>query len=292
MNHSLPFPHQEQKLLKDFSTFGIGGPARFFAQAHTPEQMQEMLSYAHNTNLRTFILGKGSNSLFDDRGFNGLVILNRIDFLHPESKEGTFRVGSGYSFARLGGFTARKGWSGLEFASGIPATVGGAIYMNAGANGKETADFLTEVGYVTDQGELIRLRKEKLHFAYRTSSFQKWQGAIVDGVFQLRASKMAQKEQREILDYRLKTQPYGEKSAGCAFRNPTGFSAGQMIENLGLKGESIGGASISNRHANFIVNQGGAKAQDVLDLIQKVKDQVYRETGIVLEEEIRLVRYE
>jgi len=287
----LPFPHQKQVKLCDYSTFGIGGPARYLTEARSSVQMQEMLAFAHQMSLRVFILGKGSNTLFDDKGYDGLVILNRIDYLEQNS-QGLFRVGSGYSFARLGGLTARQGWSGLEFASGIPATVGGAIYMNAGANGNETASALVEVGYVTELGVHVRFKKDVLSFGYRSSPFQNLRGAIVEGVFQLSSSAESKKTQKEILNYRLKTQPYGEKSAGCAFRNPQGSSAGQLIDSCGLKGIAVGGACVSGMHANFIVNQGGAKAQDVLELMQKIKDQVHEKKGIVLEEEIRYIAYD
>ncbi len=288
--HDLPFPHQRNKDLKSFSTFGIGGPARYFSEAKTKEQMQQMLCFAYEKQLPVHILGKGSNSLFDDRGFNGLVILNRIDFLKQQGP--LFSVGAGYSFARLGGVTARGGWSGLEFASGIPATVGGAIFMNAGANGKQTVDTLEEVEFVTEKGEAFRFKKETLHFGYRTSSFQKQQGAIVEALFRLTPSERAKSDQKEILDYRLHTQPYGEKSAGCAFRNPQDDSAGRLIEALGLKGLYVGGARISTKHANFIVNEGEASARDVLDLIDQIKERIYRESGIVLEEEIRYIPYD
>lgn len=287
----LPFLYQKQILLSNFSTFGIGGPARYFAQAYTCEQMQEMLSFAQRSSLRVFILGKGSNLLFDDRGFDGLVILNKINYLNQTSP-GIFHVGSGYSFARLGRTTAHQGWTGLEFAYGIPATVGGAIYMNAGANNMETADVLCEVGYVSEKGELVRLKKDTLNFSYRTSSFQKWHGAIVEGVFCLTPSLVAKKVQKEILESRLKTQPYKEKSAGCAFRNPPGISAGKLIDNCGMKGQEVGKARISHLHANFIVNVGGAKAQDVLELMQKIKEGVYKKQGIILEEEIRFISYD
>ncbi len=290
MEKKPPFPYQKQKQLSEYSTFGIGGPARYFAEAREVEQMCEMLAYANQASIPIHILGKGSNSLFDDRGFNGLVILNRIDFLSQE--ENVFTVGSGYSFARLGGVTARGGWSGLEFASGIPATVGGAIYMNAGANGKETADVLAKVGFVTEKGDLIEFEKCALEFGYRSSSFQKKRGAIVEAVFHLIPSDRARTEQKEILGYRLKTQPYGEKSAGCAFRNPEGESAGHLIDEGGLKGIQVGGAAISKTHANFIVNTGGAKTADVLELITEIKETIYREKGILLEEEIRCIPYD
>lgn len=286
----LPFPHQRERPLKDFSTFGIGGPARYFAEARTTFQLQEMLLFAARSSLKVFILGKGSNSLFDDRGFNGLVILNRIDYL--KQHENVFCAGAGYSFARLGRVSARNGWSGLEFASGIPASVGGAIYMNAGANGVETAATLFEVGYVTEKGELQQLPRHTLAFGYRSSSFQKWGGAIVEGVFQLTTSTSAKTLQKEQLDYRLKTQPYGEKSAGCAFRNPPYSSAGKLIEECGLKGETVGGACVSLLHGNFIVNKGGAQAKDVLDLMQKIKEHIYEKKGIVLEEEVRYIPYD
>ncbi len=288
---NLPFPHQKEILLSKYSTFGIGGAARFFASAHTKEEMQQMLQVSSDLGLRVFILGKGSNTLFDDRGFDGLVILNKIDYLKMEEGE-IFRAGSGYSFARLGGITARLGVTGLEFASGIPATVGGAIYMNAGANGQETFDTLLEVGFLSSKGESLNLKKADLQFGYRTSSFQKMEGAIVEGIFQLKPSISAKETQKKILNYRLKTQPYKEKSAGCAFRNPEGEAAGKLIDTCGLKGVSVGGAQVCPLHANFIVNSTQAKAQDVLALIQKVKETVYEQKGVLLEEEIRFVSYD
>lgn len=287
---NLPFQHQKCRLLSEFTTFGIGGPARYLAEARTKEEMQEMLSYSYQNSIPTFILGKGSNTLFDDRGFNGLVILNKIDYLHQDAA--MFTVGAGYGFARLGGLTAKLGWSGLEFASGIPATVGGAIFMNAGANGKETADTLERVEYISAQGEMKVFKKNELTFSYRSSSFQAWGGAIVEGSFCLKELVTAKKEQKTLLSYRLKTQPYGEKSAGCAFRNPQGCAAGKLIEECGLKGKRVGGAAISDLHGNFVVNQGGATAQDVLHLIQAIKETVLSTKQIELEEEIRYIAYE
>lgn len=284
---NLPFPHQKSKPLNKLTTFGIGGEARYFAEAKTPDQIRLMLAFCYQEQIPTFILGKGSNCLFDDRGFSGLVILNRID--HFEQHEEKFRVGAGYSFARLGSQSSRSGWSGLEFACGIPAAVGGAIYMNAGANGKETSDHLVEVSYVTEKGEFVRFKKEELTFSYRASSFQNWKGAIVEGVFRLHRSEEAKIEQKSLLEYRLKTQPYKDKSAGCVFRNPNQTAAGRLIEECGLKGFRIGGAVVSDKHANFIVNAGEATAQDVLHLIEKIKETVYQKKGIILEEEIRYV---
>jgi UDP-N-acetylmuramate dehydrogenase len=281
---------EEGKPLKEISTFGIGGNARYFTSATSIEQMQEIIRYCHLEDLPYFILGKGSNSLFDDRGFDGLVILNKILFCQMEFP--LVSVGAGYSFSLLGVQTARSGWSGLEFASGIPASVGGAIYMNAGANGGETADCLYEVSYVTDTGELEILSKDKLSFSYRHSCFQGKRGSIVAAKFMLTSSSAARQKQLGIVDYRMRTQPYGEMSAGCVFRNPLPHPAGALIEQAGLKGVSIGGAAVSTVHANFIVNKGGASAQDVLMLAEHVRKVVKEKRGVDLEMEIRTVPYD
>ena len=286
----LPFPHVEGKSLADVSTLGIGGPARYFSLAHSPEEMATMLGHCHRASLPFFILGKGSNCLFDDQGFNGLVIQNHIDYLKHEGS--TFTAGGGYSFARLGKETARKGFTGLEFAAGIPATVGGAIYMNAGASGQETEKRLKAVTFVTEAGEIRHFQREELVFSYRTSPFQKWRGAIVEGVFELEKLEEAKKNQRDLLDYRLKTQPYKDKSAGCAFRNPPGTAAGRLIEECGLKGMQIGGARVSSQHANFIVNVGGSTAADFRALLILIQETIYLQRGIHLETEICQVPYD
>jgi UDP-N-acetylmuramate dehydrogenase len=276
------------KLLKELSTFAIGGPARFFLEVSKAEEMQEALVFASTNQIPYIILGKGSNSLFDDRGFDGLVILNKISFC-KENEKGIFHVGAGYNFSLLGVQTARKKWAGLEFASGIPGTVGGAVYMNAGANGHETCQVLVEVAFISNEGVLQNLPKSALSFSYRFSSFQKMKGAIVSATFQLTSSEEARQKQLGIVDYRIKTQPYGEPSAGCVFRNPQGGSAGALIDQCGLKGKEIGGARVSPIHANFIVNTGNATAQDVLELAAVIKETVKEKTGLDLEMEIRYV---
>lgn len=284
---NIPFPCEKNQPLFKYTTFGIGGPARYFAEAENTSQLEQMLAFAHQEHLPFFILGKGSNCLFDDRGFDGLVILNRIDYFNSEDVY--FKVGAGFSFARLGQITARLGFSGLEFAAGIPATVGGAIYMNAGANGQETGNSLEEVIFINDRGEKVIYQKNHLSFAYRSSSFQHRPGAIAGATFKLSFSEEAKASQKKLVDYRLKTQPYKSKSAGCAFRNPEGSSAGRLIDECGLKGFSVGGAEISSLHANFIINTGRATAEDVLSLMSIVKEKVYKEKNILLEEEIRYI---
>lgn len=275
------------KLLKDFSTFGIGGPARFLIEVKTIEEMQAVLRHCASEKLSYIVMGKGSNSLFDDRGFDGVVIVNKITFC--EFKETTVFVGAGYSFALLGVQTAKRSLSGLEFASGIPASIGGAIYMNAGANEAQVADVLSEVLYFTHAGDLQTLKRDQLHFAYRTSAFQGKGGAIVAATFDLKPSAEARKKQLGIVDYRLRTQPYGDKSCGCIFRNPEGHSAGRLIEECGLKGFRLGGAEVSTLHSNFIINVGEATASDVLKLAEQVKNLVSEKTGVTLEMELCVI---
>lgn len=280
----------KNKLLSELSTFGIGGPAKWFLEVGTIESLQEALQEAKKASIPFLIVGKGSNTLFDDRGFDGLVLLNKISFM--EHQEHIVRVGAGYSFSLLGAQTAKKGWAGLEFASGIPATVGGAIYMNAGASGKETCEHLVDVTYVTPEGEIVVYPKSQLSFSYRSSSFQTMKGAIAQATFSLEKSEEARQKQLTIIDYRTKTQPYGDKSAGCVFRNPVAGSAGAMIERCGLKGVKVGGAEVSTLHANFIVNKGGATAKDVLELAQLVQKRVLEGAGVELEMEVRCQPYE
>jgi len=280
-------PFEAGKSLSELSTFGIGGPARFFTTVQSVEELSSALRECHKQNLPFFVLGKGSNSLFDDKGFDGLVILNKINFC----KWGEFfvDVGAGYSFSLLGTQTARKGWAGLEFASGIPGYVGGAVFMNAGANGTETCETLQEVTYVDEEGNIEILPKSTLSFSYRFSSFQKRKGAVASAKFALFSSEEARQKQLMIIDYRKKTQPYSDMSAGCVFRNPSSHSAGALIEKSGLKGFKMGGAEVSTLHANFIVNKGGATAKEVLELATHVKEVVKEKTGIELEMEVRYV---
>jgi UDP-N-acetylmuramate dehydrogenase len=279
---------QEDKYLREVCTFGIGGPARYFIEAHTVEQAQEALAFAADKQLPFHVLGKGSNTLFDDQGFNGVVILNKIDFLN-EPSPGVFHAGGGYSFSLLGVKSARQGWSGLEFACGIPATVGGAIFMNAGANGSETSTALISVDFMDVSGRIHTFLKKDLHFSYRSSSFQKRSGIIISAIFSLISSAEARQKQLSIIDYRKRTQPYTDKSAGCAFRNPGISPAGKLIDPL--KGLAVGSAKVSEKHANFIINAGGASCHDVLNLMALIREKVKMQEGVELESEIRYIPY-
>lgn len=274
--------------LKDLCTISVGGAARYMLEVKTITDMQEILAYCKEQNLEYIILGKGSNCLFADQGYDGVVIVNKIDFCQ-QSDDGVFRVGAGFSFARLGALTARNGWSGLEFAAGIPGTVGGAVYMNAGAGGCETCEHLQGVEYIDSDGELIHADRDELTFGYRHSPFQGKSSAIVSATFQLSRSSTAKQKQIDLVNYRKSTQPYKAKSAGCIFRNPPGAHAGGLIEKAGLKGLTIGGAQVSPVHANFIVNMGSATAHDLLALIDHVRETVKTSSGYDLISELCII---
>lgn len=282
---------EKNKPLAGYTTIGIGGPAEFFAEVSTVEQMKEAFQFAKEQEIPIHILGKGSNTLFDDRGFKGLVILNKIDAME-EIEPGLFEVGAGCSFPLFGVRTAKKGYTGFEFAAGIPASVGGAIYMNAGASGQETSTFLAKVTFLDKTRGLLEFTRDDLHFDYRFSSFQKWDGAILSAQFRLPKKEGAREKQIAIIEARTKSQPYEDKSAGCVFRNPPQKPAGQLIDELGLKGSAIGGAMVSPKHANFIVNKGGATAKEILSLVAAIEEAVHKQTGIHLEREIRTIFYD
>lgn len=281
---------ERNKSLKPFSTFGIGGEARYFVTVKTIEEMVELRRFLIEEQLPYLVIGKGSNSLFDDRGFDGMVILNKIHFI--ELKAGALYVGAGTSFSLLGAQMARKGWGGLEFASGIPGSVGGALYMNAGAGGSESADPLTSVIFVDSLGTLVERKKEALTFSYRNSSFHTLDAIIVAARFLLYRDPKARARQLALLAHRLKSQPYSEKSVGCIFRNPEeGAHAGALIESCGLKGRRIGDAEVSTLHANFIINRNAARSCDILALAELVKREVFEKSGYHLEMELRPLPY-
>lgn len=279
---------QTNRSLSEISTFGIGGPINFFVEVFTVEEAMAAYAWASLKKLPVLVVGKGSNCLFRDEPFEGLILWNKIN--DCKWGENEILVSSGYSFSLLGAQTAKRGLSGLEFASGIPATVGGAVFMNAGANGKETFDSLLSVQYLFATGKQREFRKEELSYSYRNTSFQSMNGCILSAIFRLERKTEARKFQLEIIRSRMITQPYNEKSAGCVFKNPSyELSAGALIDRCGLKGFAIGGAKVSEMHANFLINTGRATAKEVIELIEQIQCRVRKQTGVHLEPEIRIL---
>ncbi len=281
---------EENVLLKDFSTFRIGGPARYFIRVQSVHQMQEAIAFAKSKKVPYFILGRGSNILFDDKGYGGLVIFNEISFCHQFAD--TFFLGAGYSLASCSRMTANQGYAGMEFAGGIPASVGGALYMNAGAEGSSIADHVKTVLFLDDSLKLQVLAKNKISWGYRKTSFHQMKGAIISCEVELKKESKAKERFDAYLQKRKRTQPLDEYQAGCVFKNPTKEqSAGYLIEKHGWKNKRCGGAKVSNRHANFIVNENNATAKDVLTLMHQISSCIYEKTKISLLPEICYLSY-
>ena len=277
--------------LSDYSTFRIGGEAKYLVHGISREIIQKAFQWAHDKQLNTLVIGKGSNTLFDSRGFNGLVIVNKLNKLTPIEKN-TVTVESGFSFSLLGSRISRAGYSGLEFASGIPGSVGGAVAMNAGASGTDVASCIDRVIYIHTNGDASLVFKKDMDLGYRSSIFQKMRGCIISATFNLKQDSAAKKRQQSIIEYRHNTQPYNMPSCGCVFRNCESIATSKLIDDLNLKGLTVGGAQISTKHANFIVNLGKATSDDVLTLLKNVKERVFNARGIELMEELKYVPYD
>ncbi len=275
--------------LADLTTIGVGGPVRWVLQPDSLEALGELISRLGRSGHRFLVVGGGANLIAGPGPFEEPLILTRGIKHGPIFEGNRARAGCGVVVKRLGRLCAERGLGGLEFAEGIPGTVGGAIYMNAGSFGGQMSDVVREVTWFDARGDRRRQPLSPEDFAYRRSPFQSG-AVIVEAVFELKPedAEVLKARLREVAQKRSSSQPPGERSAGCIFKNPPGDSAGRLIDELGLKGLSIGGASVSKIHGNFIVNRGDATAADVLSLIERVKDEVSRKSGVRLEEEVIL----
>lgn len=290
LSRKKPCEWEEGVSLASYSTYKIGGPAKLFTTITSLSEMVSAVTYCHQNQIRYYILGKGSNTLFDDRGFDGAVIFNKLRGF--ESEGDYFEVLSGTSFARFGVQCAKLGYGGIEYSIGIPGTVGGAIFMNAGASGQEISTVVESVDYIHADGRVKTYSKDEIIFKYRWSSFHEMDGVIYKAKLKLYPFEEARKQQLEMIEKRKSSQPYTEPSCGCVFRNGEGYSTGKLIDELGLKGFKIGGAQISPMHANFIVNIGGATAEDVKRLVEMIEKIVFEKKKISLKREIRFVPFE
>ena len=286
--------------LKNYTTFKIGGPAKYFFVAKNKEDLIEAIKKAKELKLPFFILGGGSNLLVSDKGFDGLVIkILNSKFYILNSKIFTE---AGTPLTLIVNEAAKKGLTGLEWAAGIPGTVGGAIYGNAGAFGRSMKDVVKEVEYgevgFPSEIRLLKIKNRDCEFSYKDSIFKHKKNLIIlSAILQLKKGnkKVIESKIKKNLEQRKKTQPLNFPSAGSIFKNPPGFSAGELIEKCGLKGKKIGGVKISEKHANFILNLGRhppatqGKAKDVIKLINLIKQKVKNKFKVNLEEEIQIL---
>lgn len=283
---------KENEPLAQHTTIKIGGPADLFIEPSSVENLKKVMEVIKKNGVQWRAIGRGSNLLVSDKGIEGAVIKlgSGIDSL---SIDGTKIVAAGgYSLVSLATLISKKGLTGLEFASGIPGSVGGAVYMNAGAHGSDISKILTRAHILFDDGTIEWLSNEEMEFSYRTSILQKDRpGIVVEAEFQLsdgdRTAIVSQMLKNK--DYRKETQPWNFPCAGSIFRNPLPNYAGKLVEAAGLKGFSMGGAKISEMHGNFIVNAGNATAGDVLRLIEHVKETIYNLYEIKMETEVEII---
>jgi UDP-N-acetylmuramate dehydrogenase len=282
--------------LSAFTSYRVGGAAEWYVAPRNLEALQASIEYAKEQELKITILGAGSNLLVSDRGIPGLVIATR----HLRSKQfdpytGQLTVAAGESIPSLAWEAAEQGWEGLEWAVGIPGTVGGAVVMNAGAHNSCIADMLVSTQVLLPDQTLETLTRSQLAYNYRTSSLQgekDCQRIVTKATFQLQpGADPAQviAKTKEHKQHRLTTQPYNFPSCGSVFRNPKPYAAGWLIEQTGLKGYQIGGAQVALLHANFIVNCGGARANDIFSLIRYIQHNVQERWSIWLEPEVKMI---
>jgi UDP-N-acetylmuramate dehydrogenase len=271
------------------TTFGIGGPAAWFYEAKTQEELIKAVKLARKLKIPFFILGSGSNLLVSDKGWRGLVI--KVKSQKSKVKGTEIIADAGVILAKLVQVAADNSLAGLEIGAGIPGTIGGALVGNAGTGDQWLGDLVESVEIINEAGRIQKLTREDCQFGYRTSRFKTTKEIILRVILLLEKNDPPKIKQRiEVIMAKRKNQPQ-EKSAGSIFKNPPDRPAGQLIEEAGLKGKRIGQAQISPQHANFIVNLGGARADDVLRLIKLAKAVVKKKFGIELEEEICLLGF-
>ena len=276
----------ENEPLSRHSSMKTGGPAAVAAFPKNTGALIKLIRAAEEQEVRHVVVGNASNILFDDRGFGGLVIFT-TGLRGIYWGEDTVRAECGASLTALSGKAAERGLSGLEFAYGIPGTVGGAVYMNAGAYGAEISDILISSEYLRESAVLSREKREH-EFSYRSSVYRKTGEVILSATLLLTPDAAAAVKARsdENLRARKEKQPLEHPNAGSIFTRPQGAFAGTLIEAAGLKGLRVGGAAVSEKHAGFIVNLGGATTDDVLRLIEAVQTEVFKQTGVLLEPEV------
>lgn len=279
--------------LADYTSYRVGGAAEWYTAPRTHDDLYAIFDWFVQQDIPLTLLGAGSNLLISDQGIPGLVVSTRyLRQSQFDLESGRITAAAGEPIAKVAWKAAKLGWWGLEWAVGIPGTVGGAVVMNAGAHNQSTSDCLVSALVLSPDGTLETLTAEELGFSYRTSNLQGDRRLVIEATFQLKTGFSREEVMTQTthnLHQRKNSQPYDKPSCGSVFRNPTPQYAARLIENLGLKGCRIGDAEVSQRHANFILNAGNAKAQDIYRLIQHVQEQVYSHCSLLLEPEVKIL---
>ena len=273
------------------TTFQIGGPAQIFVQPETVEEIQNIVKLCNMQEVPFFLIGNGSNLLVSDKGMEGVVIQLYRNFSSCRTEENLVIAQAGAMLGAIGNVAKNAGLTGFEFASGIPGTLGGAVMMNAGAYGGEMKDIIKTVQLMDQEGSIFEKNCMEMEFGYRHSIVEEKKYIVLGAVLQLTEGdrETISARMKELSEARREKQPLEFPSAGSTFKRPDGYFAGKLIMDAGLRGYRVGGAQISEKHCGFVVNCGGATAEDVLHLIQDVQKKVYESFQVKLEPEVKLV---
>ena len=277
------------------TSFKIGGNADFFVKATTEEDVRNVLQICQDNNIPLTVLGNGSNILVKDGGIKGITLkicIDNIDIQKDENNKAIITVSAGVLFGKLAQVFLQNPISGFEFASGIPGTIGGAVRMNAGAYGSEFKDIVTETTCMNQEGKIIKLSNEEQDFGYRSSIFQKVNYIILETKLLLKTEENSEDIKNKMTEYRnsrMEKQPVEFPSAGSTFKRGEDFITAKLIDECGLKGYTVGGAQVSTKHAGFVINTGNATAEDVIKLIEIIKEKVFEKFNKKIELEIEII---
>lgn len=282
--------------LAKHTTFRIGGPADLFLQPKNEDEISELVRFCNEKEIPFYIMGNGSNILAGDKGYEGIILhigkeMSSVQFEQQEDGTVLVTAGAGIMLTRLAREAANHALTGLEFAGGIPGTLGGAVTMNAGAYGGEIKDCITWAKVITREGKQMVLNKEELALGYRSSIIQKKEWIVTQAQFLLKEGNIEEIRQTmdELQKKRKEKQPLEYPSAGSTFKRPEGYFAGKLIEDAGLRGYRVGDIMVSDKHCGFVVNVGNGTAKEVHELIQYVEQTVYDKFGVKLEPEVRFL---
>ena len=279
-----------EEAMSQHTTFKIGGPADYFLMPDKGEDVGRVIKICKEKEIPYFILGNGSNLLVGDGGYRGAVIqiYRNMSSVTVEGNEITAQAGA--MLAKIANTAAAAGLTGMEFASGIPGTIGGAVVMNAGAYGGEMKDILVHVKVLNEQGEEKELTVEELELGYRRSCILEKHYLITEATVRLTPGheEEIRAKMKELNEKRIEKQPLSYPSAGSTFKRPEGYFAGKLIMDAGLRGYTVGGAQVSEKHCGFVINKGGATAADIRQLMQDVAEKVYEQYGVQLEPEVKM----
>ncbi len=272
-------------------TYKAGGSARYLISVENIEELREALKMAKEKKLDSFILGRGSNVLVRDGGYDGIIIRLSGEFTLIESTQNVITAGAAATNVEVCVLARDEGLSGIEFMHGIPGSIGGAVFMNAGAYGSEICDYVDEVTFMDEDYNVVAKPSKDIDFGYRHTEFMDGGGIIISVKLRLTPSSVdaVASKMDALLSKRTSKQPMNYPSCGSVFKRPLGGYAAKLIEDAGLKGASIGGAEVSTKHSGFIINKGGATANDITDLIKLVQKRVKKNSGIDLETEVRII---